>query len=56
MRAVTTGLGSLFNDVNEDDDGNDPLVYVKPRDPTAAAAAAKPAAKVRRTLIALRQY
>lgn len=45
MRQVTTGLGSLFNDAGDDDDGNDPLVFVKPKDPSTQAA--KPAAKVR---------
>lgn len=45
MRQVTTGLGSLFNDAGDDDDGNDPLVYVKPKDPSTQTA--KPAVKVR---------
>jgi hypothetical protein len=47
MRTVTTGLGSLFAQ-DEEDPGADPLVYVKPKDPAVAAAAVtKPTAKVR---------
>jgi hypothetical protein len=49
VRPVQSALGSLFGGGGDEDAGDDPLVYVKPKDPLMAkpVAAAAPAAKVR---------